>query len=188
MFLKWKFREFLWNQIFSFLEVSLICYNIVTSCLLPSNYSVSPGLPAARPRGGYGSSILTSILCLMHIIWLLDIGSPHWNWDICLKNLCWWAVLLTNHLSVKTLKINIPIQVKVPSLNIVYSFQHNINVRIEEPCPGGVCFNIKFLPAVTVSEVPRPPAAPPHSRLELQTIHRQQSVFTITEKAPTRHY
>ena len=99
MFLKWKFREFLWNQIFSFLEVSLICYNIVTSCLLPSNYSVSPGLPAARPRGGYGSSILTSILCLMHIIWLLDIGSPHWNWDICLKNLCWWAVLLTNHLS-----------------------------------------------------------------------------------------
>ena len=47
MFLKWKFREFLWNQIFSFLEVSLICYNIVTSCLLPSNYSVSPGPPAA---------------------------------------------------------------------------------------------------------------------------------------------
>ena len=52
--------------------------------------------------------------------------------------------------------------------------------------PVGVCFNIKFLPAVTVSEVPRPPAAPPHSRLELQTIHRQRSVFTITEKAPTR--
>ena len=136
LFLKWKFREFLWNQIFSFLEVSLICYNIVTSCLLPSNYSVSPArlLPAARPRGGQGSPIFTSILwCVLSGYWLLFSK----NWDICLKNLCWWAVLITTHLPVKILKTypNYSGMVEVPPLNnIVYSFQHNINVRIEEPC------------------------------------------------------
>ena len=54
--------------------------------------------------------------------------------------------------------------------------------ELRNPGPGGVCFNIKFLPAVTVSEVPRPPAAPPHSRHSSrpggeQSPHRHGLVF-----------